>query len=280
MKLRTILALSLFLFVAGLGADEVTLKNGQSFTNVLAIIQYNHVNIVTEDGKLLTFPKREVRSIANRQVAWEKKIDRKKLDERIKRRIERIVKEYKQKESVRIEREKQIRKSALWRSAILPGWGQLYKQEEIKALSIFGGFMSLGGTFVSAWNSYRRAESRYNSADLPALLGFADRNLVLPLNLWAWLEKESAREESRKYGRLASGAGFLTACLYAYNVIDAYFLGSARAHFANEPQARFANAMHASRGRAFFEWDFRRSVGPENGARHDDSLIVRFTWVF
>ncbi len=102
---------------------------------------------------------------------------------------------------------------ALWRSAILPGWGQYYKQDVPKAYFVGGGFLACMTFDLVFWSSasskyldYSNATSDYDSK---------------------WDDYESAKSLNNIVFYLWMGS-------YLYNLVDAAFLG--KSMVLNQPK--------------------------------------------
>ncbi|MCS6999883.1 MAG: DUF5683 domain-containing protein [Bacteroidota bacterium] len=96
---------------------------------------------------------------------------------------------------------------ALWRSAILPGWGQLYYGSLPKAVLFFGASAAVGGIVV--WNNTRfldadRRYAQYDSTDGRKLLALREREF---------------------YRDQRDIAAMWLLAIYAFNVMDAYVGG-------------------------------------------------------
>lgn len=61
-----------------------------------------------------------------------------------------------------------IRPHAAWRSALLPGWGQLYKEQRVKGYCIFSGFMLNTVGLITAAIYEKSAHDSYRNALQPA----------------------------------------------------------------------------------------------------------------
>ncbi len=106
---------------------------------------------------------------------------------------------------------------ALWRSAVLPGWGQIYNKQAWKLSIIYGG---AGVVTYFAINNYQNAQRFKNeyinraqgntSALLPEYVNYPDQNIY---NLYQAYEKNFQLSI------------ILGCALYALNLIDAYVYG-------------------------------------------------------
>ena len=99
--------------------------------------------------------------------------------------------------------------NGLWRSAIVPGWGQIYKGSTLKGAVIFGGTAILAGSIIFTEN--QRSDYAYKVT--------TTKNLELK------------RAYATKSNNFATGSYICigaTAALYLYNLIDAVVSPGAR----------------------------------------------------
>jgi len=107
---------------------------------------------------------------------------------------------------------------ALWRSAVLPGWGQLYYGSIPKAVLFAGASIAVGS--VVAWNNARYADAdrryqQYDSTDG---------------------RKTAALREREFYRDQRDVAALLLLAIYAFNLMDAY-VGGEMSRFPISPNA-------------------------------------------
>ena len=107
--------------------------------------------------------------------------------------------------------------TALWKSAIIPGWGQVYNRQAWKIGIIYGGVAVITYIGVDNYHSAQKFKTEYlnrnngNTADLlPEYANYPDQNIY---NLYQAYEKNF---------QLSIIAGV---ALYALNLIDAYCYG-------------------------------------------------------
>lgn len=105
----------------------------------------------------------------------------------------------------------------VWRSALLPGWGQWYKGDETRAVIYgFSGILLLGNFFQS-YQSFQNAQADYNSAKgIPYFLG----QYALPYNYLTITPKKDELLESVKLVNISIG---LLVSFWLWNVADAYY---------------------------------------------------------
>ncbi len=107
---------------------------------------------------------------------------------------------------------------ALWRSAVLPGWGQLYYGSIPKAVLFAGASIAVGSVVV--WNNARYADAdrryqQYDSTDG---------------------RKTAALREREFYRDQRDVAALWLLAIYAFNLMDAY-VGSEMSRFSIVPNA-------------------------------------------
>jgi hypothetical protein len=105
---------------------------------------------------------------------------------------------------------------ALWRSAVLPGWGQLYYGSIPKAVLFAGASIAVGSVVV--WNNARYADWRYQQYDS------TDGR------------KTAALREREFYRDQRDVAALWLLAIYAFNLMDAY-VGGEMSRFPIGPNA-------------------------------------------
>ena len=110
---------------------------------------------------------------------------------------------------------------ALWRSALLPGWGQYYKEEPYKAFGF--GIVTLGlvGGFASSYANYQSARSAYLGAGSTAQLisfGTADTGA---LGFLTYSNAQTAKSQVESASGAVSLTGGLLLGVYLLNLLDA-----------------------------------------------------------
>ncbi len=116
--------------------------------------------------------------------------------------------------------------SSLWRSALVPGWGQWNRGETIKSGSILGATL-LGLALVStSYSQYQSAEKNYKSTSNLVMLIPGDRESI-GLTFLNLAQSGAAREKQNKAAAQGQVAIGFVALVYLYNLFDATFLGGA-----------------------------------------------------
>ncbi len=110
---------------------------------------------------------------------------------------------------------------ALWRSALIPGWGQYYKEERYKAFGIGFSTLTLMGGFVASYSKYQSSLSTYTSAGSTAQLvsfGTSDTSI---LSFLTYNNAQSARSQVESASGTATITGGLLLGIYFLNLLDA-----------------------------------------------------------
>lgn len=99
--------------------------------------------------------------------------------------------------------------SAVWRSAIVPGWGQMYKRSTTKGVAMLSSEVAaVAGIFVCS----NLSDSYYNKA-------LAERNSGV---------REQYQDKSATYRNIRNGFIVAAGAIYAYNIVDAVSAKGAR----------------------------------------------------
>lgn len=125
------------------------------------------------------------------------------------------------------------KKGMLWRSAILPGWGQLHsgvsvdnRKEKIKGLSFMGAAIVLGVGVFATDSAYKTAKSDYQSkSTIDTLMFISSTNSFNPLGLITYSLANSASGKMDSAANSASIASVLFVGLYAINLLDVIIFG-------------------------------------------------------
>lgn len=157
----------------------------------------------------------------------------------------------------------------VWRSALLPGWGQIANDRKLKGFSLLGLFIVGVGFEISSYKNYKSAIEDYRSAGDNFILNTSLTNANVAGFAFYLNSRNinSQRDQIDLYEhRLESGAGFL-ALLYLYNLFDAYY-------FAKDPAK---SALDSSREITpkFAAIPTRNSVG-QTYTQYNFSIEMRF----
>lgn len=192
--------------------------------NVLVIPKENIRRIVyntpREQEFIRTFDQERKRHahVLKKRLEEQRKMDRTEWEAEFSRRLKtrQEVEEFK-----RMTREEQIAWSSLWRSALIPGWGQYYRGEHIKG-SIFAGLFLVSGLIWRKMdNDFKAVSDEFNSntpllaASLLTSPSAAKIILVMSLTDDIRVRKQAASNRAAMTGSIFAG-------LYVINLIDAF----------------------------------------------------------
>ncbi|MGV3666954.1 MAG: LIC11435 family protein [Leptospira bouyouniensis] len=166
--------------------------------------------------------------------------------------------------------------STLWRSTIVPGWGQKYIDGKNWKLYVYPVIaLSAAAVYANSYNRFISARSDYQSAVLlgAVLAERADTQVL-------WLLNRSNAEASfnrakTELGVIQVGAGILGAFL-VYNLVDSYF--SAKRNVATyEPGFPLGSENQRVYASMFTESGFSQTkAGSEIGSRYQIEISSRF----
>lgn len=107
------------------------------------------------------------------------------------------------------------RKDAMFRSLLIPGWGQIYNREPLKGWLFMGGVAAAFGTAVALHQLGTSAENQYKTAAIGAGQTAADFQSQV-----AALRQKAQDRYAQRNVAIAVGGG-----LWLLNLFDAYFSG-------------------------------------------------------
>lgn len=112
-----------------------------------------------------------------------------------------------------------ISRYALWRSMLLPGWGQHYSEQKLKSNIIAGLQLASVASLLIAEYNYQDRSDRYSSELKSYQL--TSRNFATEPQ--AWQKLQTSHDDvagARRTRNICAGA---TAAIYVINVLDSYF---------------------------------------------------------
>lgn len=233
------------IFLGNIFSDSIILKNGTFQKGKIIGQTSEQISLQTTEGKVVEIPKNRIIKVVFRDVTNEEALQIKKEEEEKfsklkdseeKNRLEQEEKLQKERElNEALEKKKQEeelqnskdtipRSSVLWRSAVLPGWGQYVQGRKWQGLTY--SFLTIAGLGVAYGNhqNFLNAKENYETINNPS------RNLFLPnLNLSAQnpqplllydLQFQNARQtlENAEMHRNAALGGLLL--VYGLNLFD------------------------------------------------------------
>ncbi len=173
--------------------------------------------------------------------------------------------------------ERVTKKGMLWRSAILPGWGQLHsglnmenRKDRNKGYFFMGGALLLGAGLYGADAAHKSAKSDFQSKNtIDTLVVFSTGIQFSPLGLATYSMANSASNRVDQAGNTATIASALFIGFYAVNLLDVFLFGGNDATAQNSLEEYFlskkdgfkfnvsANAVNGNLNREMFlNYDF------------------------
>ena len=107
------------------------------------------------------------------------------------------------------------RKDAMFRSLLIPGWGQIYNRESVKGYLFMGGVAAAVGTAIALHQMGASSENQYKTASITAGQAPADFQAQV-----AALRQKAQDRYAQRNVAIAVGGG-----LWMLNLLDAYFSG-------------------------------------------------------
>lgn len=118
-----------------------------------------------------------------------------------------------------------MRFNAGWRSALIPGWGQYYKEEKVKSIIYFTTFFSGLVYFNTLYSDYNQAKSNFeSSSNLGLLLGSYQGSGAGGLVLYNYLQNESNYNDTVSKASNVSIVAISLELIYLINILDAILL--------------------------------------------------------
>ncbi len=219
--------------LAGLLADTLTLKDGTVLEGKILSQSQVQIQIQTKEG-IKTIPKPAVRRIVFGPSDVEKKPEKTpEQEEEERQKAEALRKEQEAAERARKEREAELERQrqiqiaeersrgALWRSAVLPGWGQYYKGEERRGAYFFAGNLAALFVLYDGRTKFQANLAKARTAETIGFIGLTMRGSATPANLIARSMFQEARTGMETGGRQAFVGLLAFVGLYVYNLMDA-----------------------------------------------------------
>lgn len=241
----SVILLLIFFSIAPLQADTIILHNGQSYTGDVVTQTRYTITLATSKGPKI-IQKKQIKEIKftrkkpgnahnnrvpqkhNQQLVLLSKKERQKEAE--KRKAERRRRLNKLPESIRegVGEIRSIRKAdvllerneALWRSAILPGWGHYYLDDYYKSVLLLSLTAFSYSFFTNNYIEFKAAERAYNDSSTPILFTAAFGANGLPITLYYFdvLRKKALQAESN-----LNLISWVAGALWAYSIIDVWY---------------------------------------------------------
>ncbi|MDX1958879.1 MAG: DUF5683 domain-containing protein [Leptospiraceae bacterium] len=111
---------------------------------------------------------------------------------------------------------------AAMRSALLPGWGQYYKDQKIKGYILGGGLLLGLGLFYSSLEDFNKEKENYNSSiNRGAILAALSRSSTV--GALSYFSSEGQFKKGQEKAELVQTVSAAVAAIYIYTVFDALF---------------------------------------------------------
>jgi len=247
-------------------ADTIYLKNGTVIHGSIIAQDSNEVKLKNSSGESI------VEKSTIRRLAYDDKIEddaedrakkaeeerkkaeeeKKKKDEisQLKQEIEKCKADMKRQEEAKRTVAAQAGWPAIWRSLVLPGWGQYYRGDSTRGKIMMGGSGFLWLYWYKTTREYTQSKNDYNSmAQLAFLTGASGNGSVIGTGYLL------ANNSRNTFQRTAAKANFVTAFLLAWYIggaLDALMYGRERS--AQTAQASITTTT------SFLPPDFNRKV--------------------
>ncbi len=238
--MKSVIVLTLLLASGSLFADTLVLKNGRTYRNVKSVNRGDRLFIVFSNGRTRGFPRSAVKSLTLRKVSWKRGMSagrvRSLVDEAVRNSVRDEVKkafaEKKREDEIRARESEKARRineskaqaarerrnNALWRSALLPGWGQFYSGRENRAY-IFGSAALVSfAYYLNQHSTFTTAQRDYDDSGLPAGL-LSITGVGGPANFIYFEDRKAVLNRAET---AVNRAFFLMAALWSLNLWEVY----------------------------------------------------------
>lgn len=157
----------------------------------------------------------------------------------------------------------------VWRSALLPGWGQFANDRKWKGISLLGLFAIGVGFEINSYNHYKSAIHDYGSAGDNFILNTSLTNANANGLAFYYNSQNSQAQRNQidTYEHRLEAGGAALAILYLYNLFDAYYFAKDPAKSAFDSNREFTPKFSAAPA--------RNSLG-QSYTQYNFSIEVRF----
>jgi len=261
----------MIIFSTALFAETVLLKNGKNIKGTVLGQSGEGLNFHTRDGQNVTYKLDTILKVVYKEVSDEEltrirqeeeaKLKKQLASERAKnaelaRKIQELEKQAARhsqdsvqmktlaEEIKKLAQEKKALEATLhaqgkyiWRSALLPGWGQWKKGQKAKGSVLFVASAIALGNWYGNLNKFNKSQADVTAKEnmflfLPAL---GNTTTLDPL---FYLQIKNARNETRSAANATEQASLALAVIYFANLADAWFAKAAAGTVAEKMQAR------------------------------------------
>lgn len=278
------LLISLVCFITlPLFADTLILKNKKVYRGKVVSQSEKSITFKTKEGQDLTFLKREVLKVVykdlNEQEAKkviqeeEKKIQTKTtLEESQETKPEEVTPMPTEEPKPDLYSDKRHWFSIFWRSALVPGWGQLKAERYYSAGFAFLAFVGTAGSAISSINNLSSAESNYKNltALTPAMTSAAappdDPSASL---LIGTIYNQSIFSSYQSTINKANNSVTVLAVVYGLQLVHAIYVGR-----------QWEQEELPTTTQIFKEWNFDFHLNNQNFLGRDAYLKIDYTFRF
>ena len=293
-----------FGFSSSIFSESIVLRNGSFFVDV-KILEQNTDEVTFQDqsGKKNIIQKTQVFKVVFKNITKEEALQIKKEEDaklalaksnhdkkrvleeenKIKEKELNDILEAKRKEEEESQKIANIsRTSVLWKSALIPGWGQWVQGRKTRAITFFAlNIVGLGVVYGNQQN-YLNAKNNYEEINQPSRNLFVPNynfSLQSPANLFVYnAQFAGARDAVEKAETDRNLAVFGLVAVYLFNLVDVVYYNKNSSWFSNvslDAKIQSTNSIWQSGPQALSE---NRAFGLNNGLEYNYSLkyFIRF----
>ena len=192
----------------GIHSDTLILKNLSRYENVKTIIQGDYINILFKNGDLISLNKREIKQFFPMHVDWSTTDIEKKIVLLKKNLIQRDL--------------LQMKRGVLWRSLILPGWGNLFAGKTLEGYSYLTSFAAMAFYSRTRYLETTHAKKSYYEKGFSLLpLLFSDRPVPEMASILNFQMRERYYSETEKYNRSLNIIALLYCVQFFHSIFTA-----------------------------------------------------------
>ncbi len=153
----------------------------------------------------------------------------------------------------------------VWRSAIIPGWGQWHNENKIKGSIFFVTFFGTIGLMASSYNKFKAAERSYLASSQSVLLYPSNPSLVG----FGYLNSLSHQSQYQSQANQVKSISIGLAAIYLINLVDAYF-------FSDKP----STALFEQKNSGLFLYTYIQPTTANQSYSYEKVITAQYTWRF
>jgi uncharacterized caspase-like protein len=153
----------------------------------------------------------------------------------------------------------------VWRSAVIPGWGQWHNENTIKSSLFFVTFFGTAGLMASSYTKFKAAEKDYLSSSQSVLLYPANPTLVGLGYLNAMSKQSQAQSQANQVKSISIGL----AAIYLINLVDAYFFSD-----------KASTALFEQKKSGLFLYTYIQPTTVNQSYSYEKVISASYTWRF